>query len=101
MMTWRLWGKETRSALRPAHSPACRPAVRLTWCGLDTAWRSWPGSRPVIYEGDVSVKPWRSLGRQRGAALHQKWVVVTSHLFGVESHGVVRPGGSIKWAAVG
>jgi hypothetical protein len=41
------------------------------------------------------------LGSERGAALHQKWVVVTSHLFGVESHGVVRRGGSIKWAAVG
>jgi hypothetical protein len=35
-----------------------------------------------------------------GAASHQRGVVVTSHLFG-RTHGDVRPGGSIKWAAVG
>jgi hypothetical protein len=46
-------------------------------------WKPGGGSCPVIYEGDVGVKAWRHLCNERSAAFHQKWVVVTSHLFGV------------------
>jgi hypothetical protein len=84
----RLWGKETRSG--PRLKSLC-PDARCRF----------GRSRPVIYEGDVGVKAWRSpLQRAECRVPPEVGRGDQSSIRG-GSHGVVRPGGSIKWAAVG
>jgi len=79
---------------------ALRPVDKILIAREATAMRGI-GAIPSSMKETLASSHGGHLGSERGAALDQKWVVVTSHLFGVESHGVVRPGGSIKWAAVG
>ncbi len=73
----------------------------LFFIELSTGHHTVRGSCPVIYEGDVGVKAWRSpLHRAECRVPPEVGRGDQSSIRG-GSHGVVRPGGSIKWAAVG